>query len=1100
MDPASQLEPIPRPPGHHLIGNLLDLDASHPMESLMELARQYGPIYELTVPGRGSRIIVSGYELVNELCDESRFDKVVGPGLKALAEGPAGAGLFTSDTADPNWHKAHNVLLPAFSLDAMRGYLARMLDIAMQLMKKWERLNPEDIVDVTADTTRLTLDTIALCGFNYRFNSFYRDTPHPFVVAMVGSLEAAQAKTRELPIQTMLHRERQQQLHANQQIMLRTVQRLIQERRTAGAVGTINDLLDRMLIGIDSQSGEKLDDTNIMAQCITFLIAGHETTSGLLSFALYELIKHPEVLARAYDEVDRVLGADLSVLLTYAQIHQVPYVAQILDETLRLWPTAPAFTRHPHENTVIGGKYLLRKNDIALIPVAMLHQDKHVWGENPEQFDPDRFSPESRIRIPPNAYKPFGTGQRACIGRQFALQEATLVLSMILQRFDLIDFANYQLKTKQALTIKPDNFHLKVKLRAGRTASAPLPAPRPTSTSETASAPAPSADGHRTPLLVLFGSNLGTAEGLAHRIADDARSRGFIATVGSLDEHVGSLPKNGGLLVVTASYNGQPPDNAAKFCHWLQDPSLPPDAFAGLEYSVFGCGNRDWASTYQAVPTLIDAQLEKHGARAMYRRGEGDARGDFDGDYRSWYGGLWPSVTSALGVSAAASDAQIAGPRFSITLISRQAINPIVRSYSAAAMTVRANQELQHRDCARPFGRSTRHVELALPSGVTYCAGDHLGIVPRNGLDQIQRVLRRFELDPSLYVTVTPRANLTTNLPVNEPVPLLGILGTQVELQDIATRAHLATLAEHTQDPAQRRTLTALTGDDATQALYREQVFSARKSILDLLDELPSCALPFDVFLDLLPPLRPRYYSISSSPLVTADTCSLTVGVVEDMATSGHGMFRGVCSSYLAAQPVGATVYGFIRKPTIPFRPPDNPHVPMIMVGPGTGVAPFRGFIQERAALKQKGVPVGESMLFFGCRDPLQDFLYEDELREFDAAGVTRLFPVFSREPGKPKTYVQQAIQANRDEVWRLLEQDAIVFVCGEAARMAPDVRQAFIEVFREHTGATEDGRAWLTDLVANHRYLEDIWGSTQMITDRTASDVDTRARDMASG
>ena len=116
----------------------------------------------------------------------------------------------------------------------------------------------------------------------------------------------------------------------------------------------------------------------------------------------------------------------------------------------------------------------------------------------------------------------------------------------------------------------------------------------------------------------------------------------------------------------------------------------------------------------------------------------------------------------------------------------------------------------------------------------------------------------------------------------------------------------------------------------------------------------------------------------------------------------------------------------------------------MIMVGPGTGVAPFRGFLQERAALKQQGVPVGEAMLFFGCRDPLQDFLYEDELRAFEAAGVTRLFAAFSREPGKPKTYVQQAIREHSDEVWRLLQQEAMVFVCGEASRMAPDVRQAF--------------------------------------------------------
>jgi len=471
MDPVAALEPIPRPPGHLLIGNLLDLDASHPMEGLMDLARQYGSIYELTVPGRGSRIIVSGYELVNELCDDSRFDKLVGSGLRVLAEDPVGPGLFSAETADPNWHKAHNILLPAFSLDAMRGYLPQMLDIAVQLMQKWERLNPEDIVDVPADTTRLTLDTIALCGFNYRFNSFYRDTPHPFVVAMLGSLEAAQTKPRELPGQAMLHPQRTQQFHARQQILLQTVQRIIQDRRSTGAVGTINDLLDRMLTGIDRESGEKLDDANIIAQCFNFLIAGHETTSGLLSFALYELIKHPEVLARGYDEVDRVLGTDLSVLPTHAQIHQLPYVAQILEETLRLWPTAPGFWRRPYENTVIGGKYKVGKDDAALILLPMLHRDKHIWGENPEQFNPDQFSPEIQSTIPPNAYKPFGTGQRACIGRQFASQEATLVLAMILQRFELIDFANYHLKTRQTLTIKPDNFHIKVKLRVGRTAT-----------------------------------------------------------------------------------------------------------------------------------------------------------------------------------------------------------------------------------------------------------------------------------------------------------------------------------------------------------------------------------------------------------------------------------------------------------------------------------------------------------------------------------------------------------------------------------------------------------------------------------------------------
>jgi cytochrome P450 / NADPH-cytochrome P450 reductase len=1090
MDPVPNLEPIPRPPGHLLVGNFFDVDAAHPMEGLAELARKYGPIYRLEVPGLGSRIVASSFELVDPLCDESSFDKNVGGGLRALASGPAGRGLFTSETQDPNWRKAHNVLLPAFSMDAMRGYLPRMLDIASQLMLKWGRLNADDTVDVPADLTRLTLDTIALCGFDYRFSSFYRETPHPFVVAMLNSLEAAQAVVREMPIQAKLRPGRAKKVRADQEFMVETVRHILEERRKSGMLGKVNDLLDRMLTGVDHQSGETLDETNIIAQCLTFLIAGHETTSGLLSFTLYELIKHPKVLERSYEEVDRVLGGDVNALPTYAQTHQLPYVSQILEETLRLWPTAPAFSRRPYKDTVLGGKYEVQAGSAVVVLTGMLHRDPKIWGDDPEAFDPDRFSPENRAKIPPNAYKPFGTGQRACIGRQFALQEATLVLAMLLQRFEFVDFANYQLETKQTLTIKPANFIIRVKPRAGRAttgffaapqqAASPIVAPAASAilpASAAATDPDAAADAHATPLLVLFGSNLGTAEGIAHRVADDARSRGFAATVGALDDHADALPKQGAVVIITASYNGQPPDNAANFCQKLRESALPSDAFAGVEYSVFGCGNRDWSATYQAIPTLIDAELEKHGGKRIYKRGEGDARGDFDRDYRAWYGELFPSLAKALDLPATTAEAKTAGPRISVSLVNRLATSPIMRSYSAVAMTVRMNRELQRRDCERPSERSTRHIEIALPSGVSYSAGDHLGIVPRNGLEAIRRVLMRFKLDPSLYATISPRANADTHLPVNEPVPLLGILANRIELQDVATREQITTLAQHAKDEKERKALKALASDDAR---YGKQVFASRKSLLDILDEYPSCAVPFEAFLDMMPPLRPRYYSISSSPLVDAAKCSITVGVLESPALSGRGKFTGVCSNYLAAQPPESTVYAFVRKPTIPFHPPENPHLPMIMIGPGTGVAPFRGFLLERASLKKQGAPIGESLLFFGCRDPVQDFLYEDEMRAFEAGGVTKLVCAFSREPGKPKTYVQQAIAANGDAVWELLQKDAPVFVCGEASYMAPDVKQAFVDLFCQHTGASAaDGKAWLAGLVTSHRYLEDIWASS---------------------
>jgi cytochrome P450/NADPH-cytochrome P450 reductase len=250
----------------------------------------------------------------------------------------------------------------------MKGYLDPMIDIAEQLCLKWERLNPDEPIDVTADMTRLTLDTIALCGFSYRFNSFYRDTQHPFVAAMMEALEETQARQRLLPIAIKMRRGAQRRLLANSKFMDDTVGTILAERRASGDPGT--DLLGHMLVGTDKQ-GNSLPDHNIVAQCVTFLVAGHETTSGLLSFVISYLLKAPEVVARAQDEVDRVLGTDPSLPPTVAQVQQLGYIRQILDETLRLWPTAPAFTRQAREATTVGewGPFQPGQPIIALTPM-----------------------------------------------------------------------------------------------------------------------------------------------------------------------------------------------------------------------------------------------------------------------------------------------------------------------------------------------------------------------------------------------------------------------------------------------------------------------------------------------------------------------------------------------------------------------------------------------------------------------------------------------------------------------------------------------------------------------------------------------------------
>jgi cytochrome P450 / NADPH-cytochrome P450 reductase len=1070
------LDDIPGPKGVPVLGNAFDIHQATLIQDLMKLAREWGPIFKLTTPD-GPRYVVHGLEMVDDLCDDARFDKLVGLSQREFRKTHKSAGLFTADTDDPLWKSAHDILLPSFSTWAMKGYLDPMIDIAEQLCLKWERLNPDEPIDVTGDMTRLTLDTIALCGFSYRFNSFYRDTQHPFIEAMMGALYETQARQRMLPVQIKLRRGAQRKLLANSKYMDDTVGTILAERKASGDPGT--DLLGHMLVGTDKQ-GNRLPDHNIIAQCVTFLVAGHETTSGLLSFAISYLLKHPEVVARAQEEIDRVLGTDPSAPPTVAQVQQLAYIRQILDETLRLWPTAPAFTRQARQATTVGGwgPFSPGQSVIALTP--MLHRLPEIWGDDAEEFNPEHFDPERRDALPPNAFRPFGSGQRACIGRQFAMQEATLVLGMLMQRFDFVDHANYQLKIKESLTLKPEGLTIQVRPRSGRTwgsTQRPVAAAAAPRTPALAVAPA---DRHGTPLLVLFGSNLGASEDIASRIARDATDRGYTARTAGLDDAVAELPTEGAVVVVTSSYNGQPPDNAAKFCTWVDDPAT---SATGVRYTVFGCGNRDWAATYQAVPTRIDAALEARGATRVYPRGEGDARGDFDGQFEAWYAGLWDGLSTALGLDAGATEAADGGPRLAVELEQRRTASPILQSYRGQAAIVRVNRELTTRAGTRG-GRSVRHIEIALPPGVTYAAGDHLGVLPRNEVSLINRVIARFGLDAGQYATLTATGTAPTHLPVGEPYPLLAILAGCVELQDVASRAGLAAMAAHLPEGPARDEIADLAGtDDEAKARYRDKIAIPRRTLLDLLEEHPDCDLPFAEYLDLLPPLRPRYYSISSSPTMST-SAAVTVGVLEGPSRSGDGStYRGVCSGHLSEVPDGGTVFTFVRQPSIAFRPPENPHTPMIMVGAGTGMAPFRGFLQERESLRARGVPIATSLLFLGCRDPEDDLLYADELKGYESDGVATLITACSRVKDYPHRYVQHALEASADQVWEAMQKDAVVFVCGNASTMAPGVRAALVAVFRAKTGTgASDGEAWLAGLRTSNRYLEDIWGEKAVV------------------
>jgi cytochrome P450/NADPH-cytochrome P450 reductase len=1075
MASVNKLSPIPHPPAKPVIGNMLSVDSSAPSQHLARMAKEYGPIFWLDMMG-SPFVVVSGADLVDELSDEKRFDKSVRGSLRRVRL-IAGDALFTAYTTEPNWSKAHNILMQPFGNRAMQSYHPSMLDIAEQLVKKWERTNADDEIDVVHDMTALTLDTIGLCGFDYRFNSFYREDYHPFVESLVRSLETIMM-TRGLPLEGLWMRNRKRDLAADAAFMNKMVDEIIAERRkNADATDAKKDMLNAMMTGVDRASGEQLDDVNIRYQINTFLIAGHETTSGMLSCTIYALLKHPEVLKKAYEEVDRVLGPDTDVKPTYQQVTQLTYITQILKEALRLWPPAPIYGIAPLKDEVIGGKYKLKKDTFIAILVLALHRDPSVWGPNPDAFNPDNFSPEAEAKRPINAWKPFGNGQRACIGRGFAMHEAALAIGMILQRFRLIDHERYQMHLKETLTIKPDGFKIKVRPRtdkergayAGQTAAAgtarvaPVPAAR-------------TRPGHNTPLLVLYGSNLGTAEELATRVADLAEVNGFATKLAPLDDYIGKLPEQGGVLIFCASYNGAAPDNATQFVKWLGG-DLPKDAFAKVRYAVFGCGNSDWAATYQSIPRLIDEQLAAHGARSVYGRGEGDARSDLDGQFESWFAKAAPVAVKEFGVDTSLARRADDEPLYKVEPVAPTTVNAVVALGGASPMKVLVNSELQNKTGANASDRSTRHIEVQLPPNLSYRVGDHLSVVPRNDPVLVDAVARRFGFLPADQIKLQVAEGRRAQLPLGDAVSVGRLLTEFVELQQVATRKQLQIMSEHTRCPVTKPKLLAYVGDDAESAeRYRAEILSKRRSVYDLLDEYPACELPFHAYLEMLSLLAPRYYSISSSPSGDAARCSVTVGVVEGPASSGRGVYKGICSNYLAGRRAGDTIHATVRETKAGFRLPDDPWMPIIMIGPGTGLAPFRGFLQERAARKAKGTMLGPAMLFFGCRHPEQDFLYADELKAFAADGVTELHTAFSRGDG-PKTYVQHLVAAQKDKVWDLIEQGAIIYVCGDGGKMEPDVKAALMAIHRERTGGDEAAASrWIDEMGTKNRYVLDVW------------------------
>ncbi|KAF4827867.1 Bifunctional cytochrome P450/NADPH--P450 reductase [Colletotrichum tropicale] len=972
--------PIPGPPPIPLIGSVLDVDINDTLKSVIDLMKDYGPIIQLYT-GSTREIIVGSQELANELSDEKRFCKVVYGALHHLRDA-GGDGLFTAQ------HGNHEA-----------------------------RHGPEASIDAVDDFTRLTVDTITLCAMNYRLNSFYlNDDMHAYVKSLSRVLVESDKKAQFPDAINAMRFKADAQYRADIQTMADICKEIIRKRRSAGPDPDSKLLLDLMIHGVDPKTGDKLSDDAIMWNLHTFLIAGHDTTSGLLSFAFYFLLANPDKMAKARMEVDSILKAGEPMTLKHLQ--KLPYLDAVLKETIRLHAPAPGFHVRPlKDGEVLGGKYVVNKEDPIVIVLHQLHRDPAVWGDDAEEFKPERMQRDGFNKLPPNSWKPFGNGARACIGRAFAWQEALMAMVMLLQHFDFeMDDPNYKLKVLQTLTIKPDGFRIKARLRHEKKPGdlfklESQPARR--KTNPDAQRPKHSTEPAH-PMTILYGSNTGTGEALARWLADDAMAAGFEAlTVTEMNNAVGKMPKDQPVVIIAASYNGYPSDNADDFVKWLS--GLVTGDLQGVSYSVFGLGHSDWVATHNKVPILVNDMMKKAGAVRLTEATFSDmATADLFADAERWsMESLWPALAERYDVQPLETVGSDMTVKIEPGIPGRLATR---RGFFRTAVT--QTQQLSH-----PGVPQKHHLTLRLPAEVRFQTGDRLQILPKNGQGMVNRALSRFQLDHDAVLTISSARPL--GLPVDTPISAGELLGTYVELGQPASQRNIKALVDATEssDSGSRSDVV----DDATKALllglaedrYEAEVRAKHISVLDLLERFPSVNLPFARFLSMMPQMRPRTYSISSSPVKDPHHTDLTLSVAD----------CGVATNFLTAVSVGQLLYASLFPAPREFRLPASPlTTPIIMIAAGAGLAPFRGFVQERAQAEGLLAP---ALLFYGCRGANLDDMYQAEFNQYESLGVVKVHRAFSRDPGAEFKYVTDCIQATRDELMKRWDEGAVVYVCG---------------------------------------------------------------------
>jgi len=539
---------------------------------------------------------------------------------------------------------------------------------------------------------------------------------------------------------------------------------------------------------------------------------------------------------------------------------------------------------------------------------------------------------------------------------------------------------------------------------------------------------------------ILFGSQTGNAQGLAENAAKKLTERGFQVTVSAMsDFKPNQLKKLKNLLIVVSTHGeGDPPDNALSFHEFLHGRRAP--KLDDLRYSVLALGDTSYEFFCQTGKEF-DQRLGELGGTRLHPRVDCDL--DYDEPAAAWLDGVISSLNEGQEQGASSAPAQTAAPQAAggETVYSRK--NPF-------RAEVLENLNLN----GRGSNKETRHLELSLEgSGLTYEPGDALGIFPENDPELVDMLLSELKWDPNVTITVDQGENLS----------LKEALTSYFEIT-VLTKKFIQQAAELIGNEKLRELVAPENADQL-------KAYIAGRDLIDFVRDFGPIAVAPQEFVSILRKIPPRLYSIASSFAANPDEVHLTIGAVR---YNTHGRDRkGVCSVLCAERlQSGDTLPVFIQ-PNKNFKLPENPEAPIIMVGPGTGVAPFRSFMQER---EETGAP-GKSWMFFGDQHFVTDFLYQTEWQKWLSDGVlTKMDVAFSRDT-EEKVYVQHRMLEHSKELFEWLEEGAAFYVCGDKNNMAKDVQNALLEIIEKEGGKSrEEAEAYLAEMKKQKRYQRDVY------------------------